>query len=59
MLKFPLLLYSEKGKDISTLFLYQFCKNYEKYSKNLKTLNFTERSTANKIGTIDLPNEYE
>ncbi|OMJ70464.1 hypothetical protein SteCoe_31560 [Stentor coeruleus] len=36
--KFPQLLISEKGIDISTLFLFQFCKNYEKFIKDPKSL---------------------
>ena len=35
-------LVSTKGRDISTLFLFQFCKNYEKYIKDPQSLHFSK-----------------
>ena len=43
MVKHPSMLYSKKGKDISTLFLFQFCKEYEKYIRDPKSIELAER----------------
>ena len=38
------MLYSVKGKDISTLFLFQCLKNYEKYIKDFESIDFLKNS---------------
>ena len=42
--RYPSMLYSLKGKDISTLFIFQFISNYEKYIRDPKSLNLSQRS---------------
>ena len=56
MLKHPAFIYSKKGKDISTLFLFQCCKNYEKYIRDNGTLNFTQRASIYRIDFKDKDN---
>ena len=56
MLKHPAFIYFKKGKDISTLFLFQCCKNYEKYIRDNGTLNFTQRASIYRIDFKDKDN---
>jgi Receptor family ligand binding region len=42
MAKFPALLYSNKGKDVSILFIFQFCKRYENIIRQLEMPNTSE-----------------
>jgi hypothetical protein len=36
----PEVLYSEKGRDISGLFIFQFCKDYERYVSDVRSIDF-------------------
>lgn len=49
MKRFPQMLISEKGIDISTLFLFQFCKNYKKYIKDPKSLKLSNNDEKYKM----------
>ncbi|OMJ74699.1 hypothetical protein SteCoe_26308 [Stentor coeruleus] len=49
MKRFPQLLISEKGVDISTLFLFQFCKNYKRYIKDPKSLKVSNNDEKYKM----------
>jgi Receptor family ligand binding region len=42
--KFPSMLYTDKGKDISALFIFECFKDYEKYIIKSKSLNFLTNS---------------
>ena len=46
------MLFTTKGIDISTLFIFQFCKNYERYAKDLGSLHFSE---GTKYRTENIP----
>lgn len=46
------MLYITKGNDISSLFIFQFCKNYERYAKDLNSLHF---SVGTKYRTENIP----
>ena len=56
MVKFPAFLYTKKGKDISTLFLFQCCKDYEKYIRDPRSLEFNERASIYRIDFKDQTN---
>jgi hypothetical protein len=43
--KIPNLLKNPKGKDISSLFIFQFMTNYEKYVKDMNSLNPIRKET--------------
>jgi Receptor family ligand binding region len=47
MTKFPIMIYSVKGIDISTLFLFQFCKDYQRYSRDTQSLNLMNENIQN------------
>lgn len=49
IVRYPNMLFSRKGRDISTLFLFQFCKNYEKYIRDPGSLNISHKSSIYKI----------
>ena len=49
MMRHPAMLYAKKGKDISTLFLFQFCKDYEKYIRDHKSLEFSAKYSSYRI----------
>ena len=47
--KCPPMIASSKGADISLLFLFQFCKDYNKYSKRASVLDFGKRECIYEI----------
>ena len=49
MRKYPTFLYSPQGQDVSTLFLFQFCKTYEEYIKERSTQDFSQKGIVYRI----------
>ena len=43
LLKCPSMLHSEQGVDISSLFLFQFCKDYKRFNKSHQDLDIVSR----------------
>ena len=41
----PNLLKNKKGMDISSLFIFQFCKDYEKYARDRESIQFLRRGS--------------
>jgi Receptor family ligand binding region len=46
---YPTMLCFDKQKDISTLFIFQFCKNYRRYIRDPSSLKFSVKPNSNRI----------
>ena len=57
MRRYPSLLYSRKGTSISTLFIFQFCKNYHKYIRDPDSFQLSQRESADVLdrNIMDIP----
>ena len=55
--KCPSLLHSKKGVDISALFLFQFCKDYKKYSRSANDLDITSKDRVYEVKSGGLSNQ--